>query len=54
MSSLNDKIEISELKDYIPEIKTQLLEFIEETTAFQPEEEDEFQLKLNSEQVKTL
>ena len=49
--SIVDKIELSELKEYLPRIKSQLLEFIEDTTTSQPDEEDEIKLKLNCEQV---
>ena len=51
ITSIVDKIELSELKEYLPRIKSQLLEFIEDTTTSQPDEEDEIKLKLNCEQV---
>ena len=51
ITSIVDKIELSELKEYLHRIKSQLLEFIEDTTTSQPDEEDEIKLKLNCEQV---
>ena len=51
ITSIVDKIELSELKEYMHRIKSQLLEFIEDTTTSQPNEEDEIKLKLNCEQV---